>query len=47
MYNQLLNRKYKNCAQEDIYTDKQLGPVLFRESKKQSLPLPLSQIIQI
>ena len=47
MYNQLLNRKYKNCAREDVYTEKQLGPVLFRASKKQSLPLPLIQIIQI
>ena len=32
-------RKYKNCAREEVYTDKQLRPVLFKAMKKQSLPL--------
>ena len=40
-------RKYKKCAREDVYTDKQLRPVLFKATIKQSLPLTISQIIQI
>ena len=39
--------KYKNCAREDVCTDKQLRPVLSKATKKQSLPLTPSQIIQI
>ena len=32
-------RKCKNCAREDVYTDKQLRPALFKAMEKQSLPL--------
>ena len=43
MYNQFLNRVSENTkiVREDVYTDKQLRPVLFRAMKKQSLPLTL------
>ena len=40
-------RKYKNSAREDVYTDKQLRPVLYKAMKNQSHPLTPSQIIQI
>ena len=45
MYNQFLNRVTGN--RENVYTDKKLRPFLFKATKKQSLPLTPSQIIQI
>ena len=45
MYNQFLDRVAGN--RENVYTDKQLRPFLFKTTKKQSLPLTSSQIIQI
>ena len=45
MHNQFLNRVTGN--RENVYTDKQLRPFLFKATKKQSLPLTPSQIIQI
>ena len=42
-------RNYKNCAREDVYTDKQLRPVLFKATEKQSLPFTpiLFKLLQI
>ena len=41
MYNQFLNRVTENTkiVHGDLYTDKQLRPVLFKATKNQSLPL--------
>ena len=45
MYNQFLNRVTGN--RENIYTNKQVRPFLFKATKKQFLPLTPSQHIQI
>ena len=37
----------KNCAKEDVYTDKQLRAVLFIATKKESHPLTPSEFIEI
>ena len=50
VFNQFLNRmagSTKNCAREDVYTEKQLRLVLFKAAKEQSLSLTPSQFIQI
>ena len=39
-------RKIQNSVRENVYTDKQLRPVLFKAMKKQSLTLTPNQIIK-
>ena len=40
-------KKHKNCAREDIDTNKQLQPVSFKATKTQSIHLTACQFTQI